>query len=517
MEREGMDIIASDEKVFFIKNTRAVRIFLVLILILLGFGIRMVDLNDPPLDFAATRQLHSLVLARGYYYSLDIPATRSLPAAQREIGIQAAENEVMVEPPILEWVTAFIYALLGQENFQIPRILTSVFWVLGGIPLYLLMRRITTTNGAVFTLAFYELLPFGVFASRSFQPDPVMVSLILFALFFQYNWMREPTYKNALLAAFVTGLAVIIKAPAVFFAGIPFIGFVLLDGFKPALRNRQVYLMAAISIIPTAAYFLYSATLGNNAPSLFNSRFFPSLFGQPKWYLGWFMMARSVVGYIPLFLAVLAFFLLTRREHQVLYSCLWLGYALQGISFAYHITTHDYYHLPLVPIVAMGCGMFFSICMEKFQSMPLKRTAQVVIILILLLAPALAMLVTRSDLLSKNYRYEEKYWRQLGEQIGTDTQLVALTHDYGLRLTYWGSVIPRLWATRGDLTVEQLRDPAEQSFQARFDQAVKDSDYFLVTLLDDFKSQKELYATLFSRYPYSQGEGYYLFDLQNPL
>ena len=101
-----METEINDEKVLFVKNSRWLRIVLVAFFLLIGLGVRLVDLSNPPLDFAATRQLHSLILARGYYYSMDLPSTRSLPVEQRQFGIRAGQEELLVEPPLLEHLTA---------------------------------------------------------------------------------------------------------------------------------------------------------------------------------------------------------------------------------------------------------------------------------------------------------------------------------------------------------------------------------------------------------------------------
>ena len=145
-----MDTEFSDERVLFLKNTRLVRLLLVAAFLLIGLGVRLIDLSDPPLDFAVTRQLHSLVLARGYYYEMNVPSTQALSPEVRAFGIKDANNEALDEPPILEHITADVSALVGKENFEIPRVMLSLLWVIGGIPLFLLMRKITTTNGAVF-------------------------------------------------------------------------------------------------------------------------------------------------------------------------------------------------------------------------------------------------------------------------------------------------------------------------------------------------------------------------------
>ncbi len=506
-----------DYKVLFLPNTRLVRILLVAFFVLVGFGTRLIDISDPPLDFAATRQLHSLILARGYYYEMDLPATQALPEAQRAFGIQEGTDEVIVEPTILEHLTALTYAVAGRENFEIPRVYSSLFWVLGGIPLFLLARKLMSTNGAVAALALYELLPFGVIAGRSIQPDPLMISLMITALYFQFRWSEKDTVGSALLASIFTGLAILVKATAVFFVGIPFIGFVLLGGFKKAVRNWRVYMMAAISLLPGLLYNVLSATVGGNSGSLFGSRFFPALYSDPKWFLNWFMMAKSVVDYIPLIMAVLAFFLFIKKEGRVLYGCLWIGYLLQGFVFAYHIYTHNYYQLPIIPMVALGFGLFFAMFMEKIESMKPGIVVRILIAAVLVFSVALTVFKSRSVLLSDDYHYEEKYWKKLGDKIGQGTPIVALTHDYGYRLSYWGFIGPTLWETRGDMTVQSLAGNEEQSFEKTFAKKTEGKQYFLVTLLNDFKSQKQLYNLLFEHYPYEQGEGYYLFDLSQPL
>jgi hypothetical protein len=506
-----------ESKVLFLPNTRLVRTLLVVFFLVIGMAVRLIDLSDPPLDFASTRQLHSLILARGYYYAMDLPSTRALPTQQRAFGIKAASDEVLVEPTILEHLTAYTYALVGQENFEIPRVYSALFWILGGIPLYLLARKLMNQNGSIAALAFYELLPFGVIAGRSIQPDPLMVTLIVTALYLQYRWMEKDNLKNALWASIVTGLAVLVKSTAVFFVGVPFIGFVLIKGWRPALRNWRVYMMAAISLLPAVIYTVLSATIGHNSGSMFGSRFFLSLYLQPHWYQSWFMMAKSVVDYIPLFLAVLAFFLWKNKESRILYGCLWIGYLLQGFVFSYHIYTHNYYQLPIIPIVALGFGLVFAALMEKIEEAKPMLLARLFIAGMLVFATALVVLKSRADLLSSDYHYEETYWKKLGDKIGQDTPIVALTHDYGYRLSYWGFIEPRLWDTQGDEVVQRLSGAAQEPFDQLFADKTQGCDYFLVTLINDFNSQSNLHDYLFKHYPYEQGESYYLFDLRHPL
>ena len=354
------------------------------------------------------------------------------------------------------------------------------------------------------------------FPAVRFLPDPLMVCLILWALYFQYRWSENASLTNTLLAVIFTGLAIFVKPTAVFFVGIPFAALVIYGGLRKALRNPQVYWMAALSLLPGVIFIAWSAIKGGNAGAIFGSRFFPSLYIQPIWYQAWFMTAKSVVGYFPLFLSVLALFLFSEKKKRLWYASLLLAYLLLGFAFAYHIYTHDYYSMPLIPITAIGFGLIFSIIMEKIESLQPAVLAKIVILGVFAFASALSMLKARTELLSADYRYEEVYWKNLGDKIGHTSKVVALTHDYGYRLSYWGFIRPRLWDTWGDINVANLSGIQQEPFLQAFTEKTEGYNYFLVTLLNDFNSQTELHDYLYAHFPYEEGEGYILFDLQHP-
>jgi hypothetical protein len=272
-----------------------------------------------------------------------------------------------------------------------------------------------------------------------------------------------------------------------------------------------------VAVVPAILFNLISATVGGNAGSIFGARFFPSLYIDPKWYLRWFMMAKSIVNYFPIIIGLLAFFLIKKKEFRILYACLWLGYLLFGFTFAYHIYTHDYYHLPLIPMVSIGIGVVFEVVFKKLEEYNPHWLARVLIIAVFVFSLSLCLLKARGELVGASYRHEAKYWQQLGAKIGIDKSVIALTHDYGYRISYWGFISPKLWPTRGDQVVSELSGATNPEFVTLFTQETKGMDYFLVTLVGDFESQTDLHDYLFAHYPYEQGDGYYIFDLRHPL
>src|SRR3989304_8085596 len=71
-------------------------------LLLLGLGLRLLDLKDPPSDFPPPRQLGSAVIARGVYYQ----AQESAPEATRRLAIDLWREAPVYEAPILEALVA---------------------------------------------------------------------------------------------------------------------------------------------------------------------------------------------------------------------------------------------------------------------------------------------------------------------------------------------------------------------------------------------------------------------------
>jgi len=153
-------------------------------LLVLGLGLRLLDLKDPPFDFHPTRQLGSAVIARGMYYQ----AQESAPEATRRLAIDLWSEAPVYEAPILEALVAGTYLAMGGENLWVARLYSSLLWISGVIPLVLIGRRLGWRAGSVASIAFYLVVPFGVRASRSFQPDPWMAAGLLFTAWALLAW-----------------------------------------------------------------------------------------------------------------------------------------------------------------------------------------------------------------------------------------------------------------------------------------------------------------------------------------
>jgi hypothetical protein len=503
-----------DENSFFGKS----KIFLGLVLFVLfalGLGIRLVDLTDPPLDFHPTRQLRSAIIARSLYY-------RSLPEAedwQRQRAIEQYSGAGLIEPIVLETIVANTYRVIGSDPVWVARIYSSLFWIMGGLALYFLTSTMTSPDGGVLAVAYYLFVPFGIIASRSFQPDPLMVMFILLALWAVYYWYRKPSWKSAILAGILAGMALFIKAVALFPILFAFAAFFLVaKRFKGAIRDPQVWVIAALTVLPTIAYHIYGVYILGTMESQFQGRFFPDMWRDVGFYFQWEDMASGIIGYGAIFTALLGTLLFTRAGLRAMGIGLWFGYFIYGMTFSYHITTHSYYHLPLIAIVAITLAPIGALIFKPLVELKPLILIRLVAVGLLFSAIAIKVWDVRLDLAQEDFRHEPAHWANIGEIINHNQSVIGLIHDYGNRLSYYGWVTPKIWPPLGQQKIRELQGKPAIEVKEWFDERAGNKDFFLVTMKNQFDQQPELKQLLYDNFPiYAEGVGYIIFDLRNPF
>ena len=497
-------------KVWFFGNRISLLITLVIVFIA-ALGIRMYDLTDLPLDFHPARQLFSAFKARGMYYSM-LPESADVPAWQRELAIQQGNESAIIEPPVMERVVALTYLLAGGEYLWIARIYAAVFWLLGGVFLYLLAREISSVDGAMVALIFYLFLPYGIIATRSFQPDPLMVTLVIAGTWAMYHWHTKATWKWALAAGLLNGAAIFIKNVAVF----PLLGvalaLVLTRGFKASIQDRKTWLVAILSALPTTLFVIYGTLIAGFLTQQFSLRFFPELWKDPAFYLRWKGQLDSIPGFGTVVFALVGIFLANRKGITALLIGLWGGYAVYGMVFTYHITTHDYYNLPVIPIVAISLSIPVSILAERVSQSQPSIFARAILAIGLIVIAATHMWYARVDLAKADYRQDVDFWWALGEKLGHTQPAIGLTPDYGARLAYWGWQDISSWYYSEDLALRELAGK-EIDLSQRFESRIEGKCYFVITQFGRLDDQPEARQTLYDNYPYEKTDDYIIFQL----
>ncbi len=319
---------------------------------LLALGIRLYDLNDLPLDFHPARQLQSMLKARGMF----LENAPGVPQWQREMAVSQWKIQPTEEPEIIERLALWAYQAAGSENLWFPRFSSILFWLVGGIGLFLLISDLVGKDGAVVGTLFYLFLPYAVVASRAFMPDPLMVMFIIWGVWALNRWHVRPGWGRAILAGGLCALAILVKLTAIFMVSGAIFGLELGDrGFTKSLRTLQLWVLGIFSLLPAAIYNILGIfVIGYISQGSVNGRILLNLGIDPLSYIRWDNKVQEVLGISALLLAIAGTFLLKDRRGRSLILGLWGGYLLFGVFFMYYYGTHDYYHLPLIPLVAIG-------------------------------------------------------------------------------------------------------------------------------------------------------------------
>ncbi len=475
-----------------------------IILLTLGGLLRLLDLTDPPLDFQPSRQLRNSLVARDIYYSL-------LPTAnteQKELASSFARSVGQYEPPVIESIVAVTFLVTGGENFIAARIWESLFWLAAGVALFDLMRRAVSPWAAVVAIAFYFVLPFSVQASRSFQPDPLMTAAFVAGIYFLYRWSEEQAWKWAILAGVFFGFATFVKIVIAFFVGAAAIAMVLFTLKKDFWKSKQVWAMAAIMVVPA---FLFYILLNQGRSTEY---FFAwtvtliKLITSADFYSKWLAFVGSIFGLTMIFLSLAGALIATPRLRWLLIS-LWVGYVLYGLTLPFQMYTHSYYHIQLIPIIALGLASALNPLLESVAvQSPVGRVGFIALVIAVI---GYQSWVARSVLIAEDFRHEPAFWKQVGDAIPANTDVIALTQDYGYRLMLFGWRKVSLWPLSTGLSEAR---GGEQDAAGDFADLTEGKEYFLVTASGQLEKQPDLKKIL-AQYPIAaEGDGYVLFDLR---
>lgn len=479
---------------------------------LAALGIRLYDLNDLPLDFHPARQLQSMLKARGMFMANQNPALTQ--PWQREKAIAQWKVMPTEEPEIVERLAEWAYLATGSVNLWFPRFFSILFWLAGGIGLFLLLDDLVGKDGAVVGTLFYLFLPYAVVASRAFMPDPLMVMFIIWGIWALNRWHVRPGWGAAILAGGLCALAILVKLTAIFMIAGAIFGIELGDGgFKKSIRNPQLWVLGVLALLPAAIYnFVGIYVLGFISQGSVGGRILLNLVVDPLSYIRWDNKVQEVLGITALLLAIAGTFLLKDRRGRSLMLGLWGGYVLFGVFFMYYYGTHDYYHLPLIPIAAIGLAATGQTVIQGLRTQVPGKLSNFIIVGLLLLAVGQNTWTVRNTLKRTDYRPDAEFWERLGRELH-GFSVLALTQDYNGRLSYWGWYDAAYYPSLGDFQHQATAGSTEDPLQY-FKKASAGKDLFVDTMLDELDAQPEFKALLYTTYPVlDQGQGYVIFDL----
>jgi len=383
-------------------------------------------------------------------------------------------------------------------------------------------------DAALVSTAIYLFLPFGIHASRSFQPDPAMIMMLLLSIFAILRYYEQPKKTILMTAAAASALAILIKPVCLFLIFGAFFSLTIYrnDIWKSIISKDSLIFIAIC--LTGILFYVYGIIFDQgNLRMVANFSFVPHLLWEPYFWKLWLIKIYGTTG-LPAFIGALFGILLFRKGWQRgLIIGLWIGYFIFGLVFTYHIHTHDYYQLQLIPIVALSLGPIGALLLNQLNNANSSWVSRIAIYGILLLALLLNLFLyiqsrqkpPRSRTRISNYEKEMRIAKEIGNAVEHSTKTIILAH-YSEAIKYHGDIAGRYWPGTGEIRTFKTWGGPEASVERRFQSVSGDSyyEYFIATNLQELETQAGLKEFLTSKFPIIVANGdYMIFDLRQSV
>lgn len=468
----------------------------------LGFAARLYKVGNPIADWHSWRQADTASVTRFFVTDgIDLLRPRYHDISSIQTGIFNPNGYRMVELPIYNALHSILFQTFGYFSLEVwGRVLTALIATATAFFVFQIGKSLFGKWGAVLSLFFYLFTPFNIYFTRVILPDPLGVLFAVVSLWSFLNFTEKNKEIYFYLSAFAMALTLLIK---------PYFGFYLIPifylavskfGFRNILNDKRlrnkVVVYFAVSVIPFLMYRYWEAKFPEGIPFYkwaFNGngiRFKPSfwywIFGQRLSHL-----ILGGLGIIPF-----VFGLLDIRLKNRLVQYMLLGAFVYVALVANANVMHDYYQIPLIPIISitLAGGVLYLWNSSTFNK-TLTRIISVVSVFV--------MLITGWSLIKENYNVNHPEIIEAGNEIASITSkddLILAPYNGDTALLYqtgrsgWPAVddsIDNIISKGADyyLSVD-LGSPDTKLIESRFKTIKKTNKYIIIDLKQPLIKQK---------------------------
>lgn len=487
-----------------------------LMIILLGLGLRLWRINIPLLEFYPSRQIQTAEITRNLYRE----SFNILKPNVRYLG--PGPNLFLVEFPLYNSAVAVLYYIFGLHEY-LGRIFSVLGWVLSSFFLWKIANKYTGKFAANIALFFYAISPLSVLISRSFQPDQWMLASSLAAIYFLDKWLREKKWLFFNVSIFVAGCSFLFKPSSIIFTLVPLT--YLIYQSKVHLIWPRLLAYYSLAVLPSALWYTWATVVSRGGETLQHnvavSNWFDfEVFLNPSYYSNIFgFEINLVLGPIGILLFLLGLFSRLKSSQNLFYF--WLGgVVLYFLIFNKHNMTHEYYHLPLLPIASIFIGLVVVKIYKMFDKLIIKKILSITTLVLFVFASLFVITLTRS------YKHIDRF----GYVLETATAIKRLTNqndliiglmDEGPSLVYysdrtgWGFEIDpkKTLAHRKFIGLKDasVPNPIDKLEELKSRGAVVFASSFKPQLLQN----KEFSRYIYGKYPVlEETDNYVIFDLK---
>jgi len=474
--------------------------------VLLGFLLRLYEINTPPVDFLSWRDTQTRMVARNFYRegmnlfspSVDWRTTDEV-APKGTVG----GTELMVVP----YLTAMLYHLFGID-FWVGRVVPILFALLGAVIFHRLVKRFYGSLCATVATLLLTVSPYFLYCGRCHMPEPFAFAVSFAALYYYDRWLASGDWRTYFAAA-AGSLLMLLAKPQLGVMIIP-MAFLTFNRFGlRAFTQGGLYLLAALVGVPFLAYLYWTSVVLIGRTGLSFSG--PGFFDFKRWlsdptYYG--RIAQSVwLWSVTPTVCVLGLIGLLRpaRDRRDYFAHAWLAGALSLFFLMPGGTApNGYYQLILEPPFALLAARTFEWSFRR-------QWVNVVAVGILAAAVVFSLQVAKRTLI---HHHESEY--RCGEWLREHTAENALV------LTSTASPATLYFADRVGWTSWQERYGQGAVFGTDLINKVLPLGASILAIPEEWFDNayhgqyNEVRDMLYDTFPCQKGPGFTVFDLTQP-
>ena len=364
-----------------VKNSITPLTWLALI-ILAALLVRCYHITFPLNDAHAFRQTQTAGLIRDFYRD-------GINFLYPSIITLGKPGYVVLEFPLYQAISAVLYKIIIPDII-IARSLSIFFSLLSILFVYRLTLKFLDKRAAIFASFFFAFAPLAIFYNRVPMPDSLTVLLSLVMLDFLISGINEEKNSFLIFGIIAACLGLVMKSPyiAPLYLPIAYVIFRQKQSFKSLLSVR--FMIAFL--IPFMVMILWQQHANAVNEIYFNTNNYPfnylysSVIVKLKpfnaWYFGtidqslefsnymiiWQRLSQEILSGAGVFPLAIGFFAVIRGKAG-LFFYVWLFSVLCSVVLFFNLNIiHDFYQMPLVPILSIFCGAGLSQFIDFFRN-----------------------------------------------------------------------------------------------------------------------------------------------------
>ncbi|MGZ3919270.1 MAG: ArnT family glycosyltransferase [Bacteroidia bacterium] len=358
--------------------------FLFCLPVLVSFILHLRIFNQDVMGVHSWRQAQTQTVIYNFNYS-----DNSIFHPQR-LDLTEGSTALLYEFPLYQWIIAQVN-LATYYSILNTRVVTFIFFVLGLMGFFMLLRKFVSKEIALITNALFCFSPLMYYYCVNPLPDTLALALSIWALYYFFEFVSENKLLHFLLFGLFLSLATLVKLPYILFASC-FLYYIF-----ERLKNKDYKKISGLVIVllfclaPAFLWYYYAIPTWSYNPVVKGIFINKSSIGQLLYYF-----QGNLISFVPelltnyascLFLVVgIYLFFKQRKSWGSVHNYFFTILIFFGAYFLYELNmikdTHDYYLMPFIPLIFLlvARGLIYF----------LDRKKKMIVVILLTAAPIMA-------------------------------------------------------------------------------------------------------------------------------